>query len=144
MTLNLSSSLEDYLEAILNISETSGKVRVTDISQNLNVEKSSVNFAVNKLKNLNLVTHARYEDIKLTDDGEAEAKRIRERHNLLYNFFHDYLAISPAESETDACRVEHAVSYNTIERLSKFVSYIENETNFSKENFMNSIIENED
>jgi len=143
MTLNLSSSLEDYLEAILNINDNTGRVRVTDISQNLNVEKSSVNFAINKLKDLNLVTHVRYEDIKLTADGEAEAKKIRDRHDLLFKFFHNFLGITPKESKTDACRVEHSVSSVTINRLSKFVSYLESNSLFNKNDFLTFLNEQE-
>ncbi len=121
MPSGLSSSLEDYLEAIYNLQKTSGKVRVTDISTTLSVEKPSVNSAVQKLKHLKLVLHEPYEAVQLTAKGETEARRIRLKHQTLYYFLYNILGMTAAEAETDACRLEHAISTHTLERLSEFV-----------------------
>ncbi len=134
--MNLSSSLEDYLETMLNLKKSKGTIRITDISTQLNVEKPSVNFAVKKLKNLKLVTHERYEDIKLTKKGEAEAKRIKTRHVLLRDLLQNYLGLPAETAETDACRIEHTISCETYERLIKLVEFIDTHPMIDKNNFL--------
>ena len=131
--MNISSSLEDYLEAIADIGKENEKVRITDISRILNVEKSSVNSAVKKLKNLNLVTHERYEDIKLTKLGEKEAREIREKHDTLSRFLSDFLGLPKKEAEKDACRIEHVISNETFRRLSGFIEFISGSPGFDPE-----------
>lgn len=121
--MNLSSSLEDYLEAIYDIKEEDNIVRITDISTKLNVEKSSVNTAVKKLKNLNLVIHEKYGHIILTKRGEEEAVSIKAKHNILLKFLNDILGITKKDAEREACKIEHAISDNTFKRLSKFVYF---------------------
>jgi DtxR family Mn-dependent transcriptional regulator len=123
--MNLSSSLEDYLEAIYDIKNADSIVRITDISTKLNVEKSSVNTAIKKLKNLNLVMHEKYCDIILTEKGEEKAKSIRNKHNTILKFFHDLLGVTKNEAERDACKIEHVISNNTFERLSKFIEFFD-------------------
>jgi DtxR family Mn-dependent transcriptional regulator len=53
--LTLSSSMQDYLEAILELAEEDTSVRVTDIARKLNIAKSSVNQTICKLKDMGLV-----------------------------------------------------------------------------------------
>jgi Mn-dependent DtxR family transcriptional regulator len=136
MALNLSSSLEDYLEAILAIRQKEGKVRITDISNELNVEKPSVNFAIKKLKNLNLVTHEPYEDIKLTEKGEGLARAVKEKHDTLTRFFFNFLGIPRDHAEKDACRMEHSISNRTFRRLSEFIDYLENHSCFQRDDWV--------
>ncbi|OHD65120.1 MAG: hypothetical protein A2096_00025 [Spirochaetes bacterium GWF1_41_5] len=124
-SLNLSSSLEDYLEAILDLYEQNGRVRTTDLGASLHVEKSSVNSAVNKLKNFKLVEHEKYEDIRLTARGENEARRVKKRHEIIFKFLHVFLGVTESEAKKDACRIEHAAGPVTIYKLSKFIEYIE-------------------
>jgi DtxR family Mn-dependent transcriptional regulator len=80
---NISPSLESYLEAILNLKETNESVRITDLAEELRVAKSSVNQAVAKLAGLKLVIHERYGPLILTTLGETEARKIRERGQIL-------------------------------------------------------------
>jgi DtxR family Mn-dependent transcriptional regulator len=136
--MNISSSLEDYLEAIADIGKKNEKVRITDISRILSVEKSSVNSAVKKLKNLNLVTHERYEDIKLTKLGEKEAREIRKKHDILSRLLNDFLGLSKKEAEKDACRIEHVISNETFRRLSGFIDFISDSPGFDLEKWRKS------
>ncbi len=119
--MNLSSSLEDYLEAIYDIKKKDDIVRITDISKKLKVEKSSVNTAVNKLKNLDLVIHEKYADIILTEKGKKKAANIRAKHDVLLSFLTDVLGLKKNESEKEACKIEHIISDDTFEKLSEFV-----------------------
>lgn len=119
--LLISPSLQDYLEVILALNERNEPVRVTDLAQNLDVAKSSVNQAVTKLVELNLLRHERYGPLELTALGTEEAHKIRERHKILRHFFINVLGVERQIAEEDACRVEHHISPVTMERLIEFL-----------------------
>ena len=129
--MNLSSSLEDYLEAIYDIKNEENIVRITDISTKLSVEKPSVNTAIKKLKNLNLVIHEKYGNIILTEKGEEEASRVKAKHNIILRFLNDILGVPIVEADRDACKIEHAISNSTFERLSKFIEFFDEDPLFN-------------
>ena len=139
--MNLSSSLEDYLEAIYDIKNEEDIVRITDISTKLRVEKPSVNTAIKKLKNLNLVIHEKYGDITLTRKGKEEAARIKAKHDILLRFLNDILGVAKKESEREACKIEHAISNNTFERLSKFIEFLDKSPFFNSNQWQKSFDE---
>lgn len=117
----LSSSREDYLEAILALTEDSGAVRVTDVAQKLGIAKPSVTEVVAALRDRGLVTQQRYGRILLTPEGLLEARRVRRRHLVLRTFLRDVLGVPGEQSETDACQIEHVVSAETMERMAAFL-----------------------
>jgi DtxR family transcriptional regulator, Mn-dependent transcriptional regulator len=121
--LSLSPSLEDYLEVILDLKEENESIRVTDLAEKLQVAKSSVNQAVTKLAELQLVTHDRYGPLQLTDSGELKARQVRDRHRILTRFISETLGVDPKTAEQDACGIEHFISSVTMEKL---VAYLDN------------------
>ena len=56
----LSASMQDYLEAILELEESEDTVRVTDIANKLQIAKASVNQTINKFKKKGLVRQQIY------------------------------------------------------------------------------------
>lgn len=124
-TKNISSSLQDYLEAILNLSRHLEQVRVTDIANELNLAKASVTQALGLLKEQKLILHERYGTVKLTDKGWKAAQAVKRRHEVLLEFLVEVLEVDPRTAEQDACQMEHAVSTETIEKL---VGYMEKRT----------------
>jgi len=121
MSSSLSSSIEDYLEAILTLSLEDRAVRVTDIAGTLGVAKASVSQAVNVLKEKGLVVQERYGRVFLTPEGIREAGRVRRRHRILRLFLRDILGVDEETAERDACLLEHAVSAKTMDRLFEFL-----------------------
>ena len=117
----LSRSLEDYLEAIFNLSEKGFPARVKDIAKNMQVTMPSVNGAVRSLAAKGLVEHNSYESIALTTEGTRKARGIADRHAAVKQFLVDVLRIDPADAETEACGLEHAIREDTLERLVAFV-----------------------
>ena len=55
-SLELSNSLEDYIEAVRNIELEKGCAAVGEIAEALNVKKPSVSLAMKQLKDRGLVT----------------------------------------------------------------------------------------
>jgi len=72
----LTASLDDYLYAIYKLSSKEG-TRVTDISNFLNVKKSSTNSALNILKEQELVNYEKYKTITLTKARRSKSKTCR-------------------------------------------------------------------
>lgn len=118
----ISPSLEDYLEEILDLKAENGTIRVTDLAEKLQVAKSSVNQAVAKLVDLKLLVHERYGPLELTELGEAKARKVRERHEILKRFFSDILRVDPKTAEKDACSIEHYISPVTMEKLVDYLT----------------------
>ncbi|MGQ9512625.1 metal-dependent transcriptional regulator [Thermodesulfitimonas sp.] len=117
-----SPALEDYLEAILDLAETNRVVRVTDIAARLGIAKPSVAQALGHLKRLKLVTQDRYGPVWLTEEGRAWATEVRHRHRALFYFLTAVLGVPTSVAEQDACRMEHAVSPQTMDRLLAFLA----------------------
>ncbi|MCL1925425.1 MAG: metal-dependent transcriptional regulator [Defluviitaleaceae bacterium] len=121
----ISNSEEDYLEAILALSNGKGGVRVTDIANTLNLSKPSVNKAIKNLKERGLVTHESYGPVYLTINGECIAKNVETRHIILRRFLKDILGVEEQKAEDEACAIEHSISIDTIEKLSTFLDKLE-------------------
>ncbi len=124
MDFELSSSIEDYLEAILALSEIDPQdqsVRVTDIAERLQIAKPSVTAALNVLKEKGLVTQERYGKVFLTPEGRKRALVVQRRHRVLRKFLVDVLGVGEKVAENDACLMEHAVSPETMEKLIEFL-----------------------
>lgn len=119
---NISASLEDYLEAIYEIIQQNQGVKAIDISRRLNVGRSSVTEALKTLAQKELVNYGRYGVLTLTSKGEAAAKKVIQKHTVLYNFFKNTLNLSEEEAQENACRVEHVLSEEAFNKLEAFVN----------------------
>jgi DtxR family transcriptional regulator, Mn-dependent transcriptional regulator len=117
----LTPSSEDYLETILELSETADAVRSVDIAGHLHVSKASVNKAMGILRDAGLIDQAFYGLIRLTPSGRQRAEEILARHAMLKRFLTEILGIDIETSELDACRMEHVISGQTRD---KWMSYL--------------------
>ena len=116
----LSPSLEDYLETF-HILEQQGPVHVTDIANELGLSKPSVNRAVKTLAQDGLCDHEPYGTIRLTEEGSHIASEVLFRHVTIKGFLIQQLGISEKVAEEDACRMEHVVSAETMEKLIAYI-----------------------
>lgn len=124
MAADVSSRMEDYLEAILRLQEENPVARVTEIAEALQVSKPTVSSAVKNLSEAGLVDYETYGYIQLTEEGRRAAEKVRERHGLLRRFFQDVLGVDAATAAEDACRAEHSISPDTVERLTRLIEFI--------------------
>ncbi|MBW2039274.1 MAG: metal-dependent transcriptional regulator [Deltaproteobacteria bacterium] len=121
----LTPTMEDYLEAILLLEEEKKAVRVKDIAKNMDVKLPTVTSMLNTLMQRGLINHEKYEYVELTDKGLDLAKEVKRKHELLSSFLSNILGIDLKRAEEDACKMEHAVSPETMERLVEFMEFIE-------------------
>ena len=112
----LHASGEDYLEAVLVLQKEKGMVRSVDVARHLEVTKPSVCHAVATLRDGDFLTMDSDYFLHLTDAGREVAEQIYEKHR----FFTDRLTeagVDPETAERDACRMEHAISDESFQRL---------------------------
>ncbi len=121
----LSASLENYLEAILLLVQKNPVARAKDISQWLKVNRSSVTGALQALNKRRLVNYEPYGFVTLTQHGEEIATKVLRRHEALRDFFVYVLSIDAAEADEVACRMEHGISKNVVDRLVDFAEFIQ-------------------
>ena len=115
----ITQSLEDYLETIYVLIEEKGVACVRDVAKALCVKMPSVVKAIHELKGLGLATQEPYSSIELTPDGYEAAKLVLGRHTLLREFLLK-LGVSRAVADEDACRMEHILSAETLDRIRTF------------------------
>lgn len=121
----ITPALEDYLEIILIIRNEMRIVRVKEIAKRLKVKASSVIDALNNLKKQSLAVHERYGYVDLTPQGVKIAKNLYNRHKTLKKFFNRILNLPETVAEEDACKIEHHLSNQTVERIVKFSEFIQ-------------------
>jgi DtxR family Mn-dependent transcriptional regulator len=120
----LTSSLEDYLETIFELVRDRRVARVRDIAKARNVRAGSVTAALHRLSDLGLIRYERREYIDLTPAGSEAALRVLSRHRLLTSFFKDVLNMAPSDAERDACAMEHHLSDEGMDRLTRFFEFM--------------------
>jgi len=121
----LSHCLEDYLEAIYLINIDKKVVRVKELAGFLKVKTPSVVDAVSKLEKRGLVNHEKYGYLSLSKAGNTIAKNIYIKHSYIYKFLTDVLGVDDLNSEEDACGIEHHISKPTLDKIVRFMNYIE-------------------
>ena len=84
--IELSESLEDYLEIILNLEQAQKVARAKDIAAKMGVQRGSVTSALKSLKEKKLINYEPYSFVTLTPQGKKLAKEITRRHAVLKDF----------------------------------------------------------
>ncbi len=123
--VEISASLEDYIEAIYHTEEAKGAARAKDIVQALGVHNSSVTQALRSLAEKDLINYAPYDVITLTAPGRRVALDVVKRHQILSKFLVKVLGLPADRADEGACRMEHSIDGMILDRLVKFVEYFE-------------------
>ena len=122
--IDLSENMENYLETILDLQKANKVARAKDIAERLGLQKGSVSGALKVLKEKDLINYKPYSFITLTAKGKKIAESIHRRHNVLNDFLQNVLQIDAEKADNTACRMEHVIDEETLERLIAFIEYI--------------------
>ncbi|MBN1508159.1 MAG: metal-dependent transcriptional regulator [Sedimentisphaerales bacterium] len=120
----LSASLEDYLEAILNLAGDSQGARSKDIAEALGVARPSVTGALRVLRERGLANYQPYGCVTLTPSGRTVAQEVARKHDVLTSFFVRVLGVEEQEAQKAACEAEHALGPEIISKLLRFIEYV--------------------
>ncbi|HDZ23993.1 MAG: metal-dependent transcriptional regulator [Deltaproteobacteria bacterium] len=121
----LTSTMENYLEAIFNLNKEKSAVRVKDIARRLGVKMPTVTNMLKTLNERGLIEYEKYEYLELTEEGSVVGKEIDRRHHVLRSFLTDILGIDPVKADEEACKMEHAVGTTTMDRFVVFMEFIQ-------------------
>lgn len=113
-------SQEDYLEAILQLSQTTNCVKSIDVANFLSFSKPSVSIAIKKLKEKSLITVMDDGELRLTKEGHEIAFKTLEKHEFFTNLFIE-IGVSPDKARQEACSMEHSMSEETFEKFKSFI-----------------------
>lgn len=114
--MQIRESAEDYLEAILVLSQNGNGVRSVDIASMLSVSKPSVSHAMKLLREDGYIAMDRYGTVTLLDKGAEIANRVYERHTVLTRML-ESLGVPSEIARADACKMEHDISEESFERI---------------------------
>lgn len=118
MRIMINESAENYLETILELSQTLPVVRSVDIANELGYKKSSVSVAMKNLREKEHITVTDAGFIYLTESGKAIAEMIHERHELLTAWLTS-LGVPEDIASDDACKLEHVLSKESFDAIKK-------------------------
>ena len=119
--MHLQESGEMYLESIFVLSKTSSAVRAIDVCEYLGYSKPSVSRALGLLKEGGYVVTDRHGFLTLTDEGRIVAEKIYDRHTEISAFLVS-LGVSPEVAASDACKIEHVISDESLEAIKNHLS----------------------
>lgn len=108
-----SAAVEDYLERILELVTTKGYARVVDIAASLQISQASVTNMLQRLDAEGFINYEKYRGLMLTEAGEAVARAIAQRHELLTDFL-TLLGVPSEVREHDIEGIEHHMSPSTL------------------------------
>ena len=114
-TTELGRSQEDYLEAILAVTQEKGACRMTDVAKHLNFSKPSVSNAMKKLEEEGYVERSDWR-ILLTPEGYEIATGVLEKHEFFRNALME-VGVDPETAAKEACLIEHVISHDSFEKI---------------------------
>lgn len=115
----LTESMEDYLETIQTLidEDPHRHAHTRDIAGRLRIKMPSVSNALSLLCDNGYVDYEPNRPVTLTPLGAREAARVIRRHRLLTSFLTDILALEEERASSIACRIEHVVDEDLLQRL---------------------------
>jgi Mn-dependent DtxR family transcriptional regulator len=114
--LGSSSTVEDYLERILELINSKGYARVVDIAAALKISQASVTNMVQRLDAEGLLKYEKYRGLTLTAAGKTLARKIAHRHKLLTDFL-KLLGLDERVICHDVEGMEHHISAPTLRAI---------------------------
>lgn len=117
--MNIHESGENYLEAILNIIERSGKCRSVDVAKELGFSKPSVSVMMRELREHGFIEIDEVNNISLSETGMEIAKSISERHEIIAKVL-IMLGVPEEVAFKDACKIEHDLSSVSFDKIKEY------------------------
>ena len=119
----LTDAIQHYLRAIYKLGGESGTVSVTALAKAQHVSPASASAMVKKLAALDLLEHAPYRGVRLTEAGARVALEIIRHHRLLELYLAETLGLHVDEVHDEADRLEHAISEELEARIDRALGF---------------------
>ena len=119
----LTRSVEDYLKVIWSLSPDGRPASTNDIAHRLELSAASVSGMIKRLSEQGLLEHEPYKGVQLTAEGRRAALRMVRRHRIIEAYLVGFLGYSWDRVHEEAERLEHAVSDELVERMSRALGH---------------------
>jgi DtxR family Mn-dependent transcriptional regulator len=98
---------------------------VKDIAKRLGVKMPTVTSMLKILGQHGFVDYEKYEYLDLTEKGKTAGEGIYHRHHVIRQFLIEVLKVDPNIADEEACKMEHGISSDTLDRLAKFMEFVQ-------------------
>lgn len=119
--MNVTEAVENYLEAILVLSQSQDEIRATDICSYMSYSRPTVSIAVKGMKQNGLIHVDEHNRISLTEEGLSIAENIYDRHTTIAKVLM-LLGVERAIALEDACKMEHDISNESFSSFKRFLN----------------------
>lgn len=119
MTTTATPATEEYLQAVYTLADEGGQVIGARLAEFLRISPAAVSEMIHRLERDGLVTLDGRKEVRFTERGYAAASSIVRRHRLAERMLVDLLGYEWWKTHEEAERIEHAMSPEMEERLSR-------------------------
>jgi DtxR family Mn-dependent transcriptional regulator len=119
----ISSTVEDYLKAVLKMEDMNEKASTSKVARHLSVADASVTDMLRKLQKAGLLEYKPYYGATLTAQGRQVALKILRRHRLIELFLHQVMGYGWEQVHEEAEKLEHVVSDFFVARIDALLKY---------------------
>ncbi len=127
-SLNIpTESNQMYLVSMARLAEVVEEcpIPVSHVAELLGVTSISANQMIHHLEEMGLVTYTPYKGVEFTEEGWQSAIKTLRSRRLWEVFLVEKLQYKPHEADELACRLEHAISEETAQRLAEYLGWPE-------------------
>ncbi len=117
--MEVSETIENYLETILILLNEQTRVRSVDVAAEMGYSRPTISIMMKQLREQELIEVDESGFISLTASGQKIAERVYERHVLLTDLLIS-LGVDKMTAGEDACKIEHVISKETFARVKDF------------------------
>lgn len=117
------STEENYLKAIFNLSNAAGEASLSELAQSLQVSLPTANSMIKSLQKNGWVVYEKYRPVALTESGKKEAALIIRKHRLTEMFLVKKMGFGWEEVHEVAEQIEHIHAPKFFKRMDELLGY---------------------
>jgi len=117
------TAVQDYLKAIYQLGGSRGGVPTSALAERLRVSPASVSGMLRRLDEQGLVSHKRYQGVRLTSRGAQQAIEMIRHHRLLELYLAKVVGMPWDKVHAEADALEHVISEELESRLDELLGF---------------------
>ena len=117
------TAVQDYLKAIYQLGGSRGDVPTSALADRLEVSPASVSGMLRRLHEQGLVSHKRYQGVRLTRRGSRQAVEMIRHHRLIELYLARVVGMPWDKVHEEADALEHVISEDLESRLDELLGF---------------------
>ncbi len=117
------STVENYLKAILHLQRETGGTTVGEVAKHLDVTPGTVTTMMRHLSDRELVDYIPRRGLRLRATGEHEALKVVRRHRLIESFLVQVMKLDWSEVHEEAEILEHVISERLLDKIDAMLGH---------------------